>query len=129
MFRLVNVVLQPAATPKATLVFLMVLCATSQAQAQPRQVNDTAVRSCRFVSHVSGDSGYGKNLDWKGMARIVALRRAEKLGASDVVWDRFTPVGAFNGTAEGRAYVCDQFKTKTAEQENGAGADESLVKN
>ena len=95
------------------LVFITLLCTVTTAQALPRQVADAEVKSCRFISWVSGDSGYGKNNDWKGSAQQVALRQAERLGASDVVWERYTPTGSFNGMVDGKVYLCDsQAKTK-----------------
>jgi len=92
--------------PLAALAFFALACLAATAQAQPRESKDADLRSCRFLSRVSGDSGYGKNNGWQALAKYQALQRAENLGASDVVWDRLTPVGAFNGTAEARAYLC-----------------------
>lgn len=77
------------------------------AQAEPQQATEADVGACRFLSSVSGDSGYGKNSGWQSLAKHAALRRAGNLGASHVVWERFIPVGAFNGIAEAKAYTCD----------------------
>lgn len=91
----------------ATMVcgFMLEFCALT-ASAQPEVVSESAVDKCTFVGHVEGSSGYGKNLDWRGLAKHGALTKAQKLGASHVVWEQFTPVGAFNGNALGKAYSC-----------------------
>jgi hypothetical protein len=102
--------------PHAALGLVISLLVCSTAQAELRLVKESDVSACRFLSQVSGNSGYGKNNDWKGIAKYAALRQAEKLGASDIVVDRYTPVGAFNGQVEARAYVCGQATTKTAAQ-------------
>jgi hypothetical protein len=90
--------------PKVAAALLMLAC--SAAMAQPRFVKDTEVQPCRYLGRVSADSGYGKSMDWRGTAKYAAMRQAEKLGASDVVVDRYTPVGAFNGQVDARAYLC-----------------------
>ena len=94
-------------------VLLALVC--SNATAQPRLVKDTDVKPCRFIGRVSADSGYGKNYDWRGVAKYAALKRAEKLGASDIVVERYMPVGVFNGEVEARAYLCGGSPVKTAE--------------
>lgn len=76
------------------------------ALAQTQAAQDADVRECTYVSRVEGSSGYGKTANWKDFARHSALRRAEKMGATHVVWERFVPVGAFNGMAIGRSYAC-----------------------
>ncbi len=83
------------------------------AQAQPEQAKESEMGACRYLTRVSGDSGYGKNSGWQALAKYAALQRAEKLGASHVVWERFTPVGAFNGMAEAKAYVCEPHRAPT----------------
>ncbi len=93
-------------TSPKVVVFCCLLGLVTSAQALPREATLTDVIACRFLSRVSGDSGYGKNNDWKGAAKIAALKRAEGLGASDVVWGRYSPVGAFNGQVDGKVYVC-----------------------
>lgn len=105
---------------KAASFFILLSSMVATAQALPRQATDSDVKSCRFLSRVSGDSGYGKNNDWKGLAKYAALRRAEKLGASDVVWERFTPVGSFNGMADGKVYDCNSYVPTQASVANNA---------
>jgi hypothetical protein len=97
---------------------------SSVAQAQPRESSGPDVQSCRFLSRVSGDSGYGKNTGWQRIAKHQALQRAEKLGASDVVWERLTPTGAVNGIADARAYDCGTQRAASVAneaEEVGAG--------
>lgn len=89
-----------------TPVLLLSLINTSPLCAAPREAFEDEVRTCQFLSHVSGNSGYGERAGWTIIAKHAALRHAESIGASDVVWDRFAPVGIFNGIAEGRAYAC-----------------------
>lgn len=84
---------------------LLLLC-SGMAQAKPDEVTDEQVRGCSYLNRVEGSSGYGKNLDWKGIAKYSALSKARNLGASHIVWERFAPVGVFNGTATARAYSC-----------------------
>jgi len=122
--------LNPVSFPiLAVVAFFATSFIANPCQAQPRQVADKEVKSCHFIGPVSGDSGYGKKSDWQSFARDAALKRAVSLGASDVVWDRFTPVGSFNGLVVGRAYVCDQFRNKVAEQDENPSTNPNLVKN
>ncbi len=107
MLRFVNFSLDRPLRQAKTMIFLILACSAAGAYAQPREARDADMQSCRFISRVSGDSGYGKNSGWQGLARYAALRRAESLGATDIVWERFTPVGAFNGVAEAKAFACD----------------------
>jgi len=75
--------------------------------AQVQIAEESAVQNCTYLDEVEGSSGYGKNYNWQSLAKYSALSKAEKLGASHVVWGQFYPVGAFNGTAIGKAYSCD----------------------
>ncbi len=99
---------------KIALVLAILHFPAIHAQAAPRQATDAEIKSCRFVSWVSGDSGYGKNNDWKGIAKQEALRNAEKLGGSDVVWERFIPIGSFKGMVDGKVYDCGQTANSQA---------------
>jgi len=74
--------------------------------AKPDEVTEDRVQNCRYLDRVLGSSGYGKNQDWRGIAKAMAVRKAAGIGASHIVWDRISPVGVFNGTAEARAYSC-----------------------
>jgi len=70
-------------------------------------VRESAVGDCHFLGKVEGSSGYGKNTGWQPLAKASALHRAEKLGASHVVWEQMYPVGVYNGIAVARAYSCN----------------------
>lgn len=60
--------------------------------AQPLEVSAANVQNCRFVDRIEGSSGYGKKAEWQSFAKYSALTQAEKLGASHVVWEQFTPL-------------------------------------
>ncbi|NOT86147.1 MAG: hypothetical protein HOP02_15520 [Methylococcaceae bacterium] len=47
--------------------------------AQPQTLPSTAVATCDFIDTVEGSSGYGKNNDWKSIAKAVVLKRALKI--------------------------------------------------
>jgi len=74
--------------------------------AKPDEVSEDRVQTCRYLDRVQGSSGYGKNQDWRGIAKAVVVRKAAGIGASHIVWDRISQAGVFNGTAEARAYSC-----------------------
>jgi hypothetical protein len=74
--------------------------------AQVEVVDVGAIVNCRYLNDVEGSSGYGKNMNWQSLAKYSALNKAEELGASHVVWENFYPVGGFNGTVTGKAYIC-----------------------
>jgi len=78
---------------------------TSWAQPQVTEVSN--MQNCHYLDKVEGSSGYGKNFNWQSLAKYSALSRAEKLGASHVVWEQFYTVGAFNGIAVAKAYNCN----------------------
>lgn len=89
-------------------ILLCLFCAVLPAHAQtPVIVEMNGIQNCRFLDHVEGASGYGKNIDWRGLAKHFALRHAERLNASHVVLQRFIPIGSFNGFVIGSAYQCD----------------------
>lgn len=89
-----------------TIVFLLFGVSTTSV-AQPMEVSADNVQDCRYVDDIEASSGYGKKTDWQSLAKYSALAQAEKLGASHVVWDRFTTIGAFNGVVTGKAYKCN----------------------
>lgn len=76
------------------------------AYAIPDEVSAGAVERCQFLSDVKGNSGYGKNTGWQAIARKQALKKAEAIGATHLVWRDFRPIGAFNGEAIGQVYDC-----------------------
>lgn len=80
--------------------------ANGPVQAKPHVVSEADVRNCRYLSIVTGSSGYGKHIQWKSLAERAAERKAMDLGASHIVWSEFRPVGTFNGSVSAKAYVC-----------------------
>ena len=74
--------------------------------AVPDAVADEQVAHCLYLDKVTGGSGYGKPIAWMPLAKSSAEKKALRLGATHIVWDGFRPVGAFNGEATARAYVC-----------------------
>lgn len=70
--------------------------------AEIQAAEGSAIQNCQYMDKVEGSSGYGKNANWQSLAKSSALSRADKLGASHVVWEQLYPVGAFNGIAVAR---------------------------
>jgi hypothetical protein len=75
--------------------------------AQPKEATSVAVESCNYFDTIEGSSGYGKKFEWKSYAKLDAINKATEKGASHIVWERFTPVGAFNGVAVAKVYKCN----------------------
>jgi hypothetical protein len=75
--------------------------------AQPQEVQVSAIQNCHYLDKIEGNSGYGKNVNWHGLAKHSVLSQAEKLGTSHVVWEQLYAVGAFNGVAIAKAYNCN----------------------
>lgn len=73
----------------------------------PDEVDAAAVEKCQFLTHVKGNSGYGKNSGWQVIAKHHALKKAQETGATHLVWKDLRPLGAFNGEAIGQAYHCE----------------------
>lgn len=80
---------------------------TLASHAQPQETQAQMVTSCSYIETIEGNSGYGKQIDWRSIAKFKALEQANQLGASHVVWERLHPVGAFNGIAIAKAYKCN----------------------
>ena len=80
--------------------------APALSMAKPIETQESAVQNCQFLGKVEGSSGLGKNAGWQPLAKNSALVRADKMGASHVVWERLIPIGTFNGAAVARAYSC-----------------------
>ena len=93
-------------TMNLAFIFLL-LSIPLTAKAQPQVAEMASVQNCHYLNKVEGSSGYGKNNNWQSLAKHSALSRADQLGASHVVWDRFYAVGAFNGVVIANAYDCD----------------------
>ena len=96
------------ATPRFCAYALAMLAAfsASGAQALPHESHHDAVKSCHLLGHVHGSSKYGKHHNWRSLAKHRALEKAEKLGATHVVWHSIRPIGSFNGEVDGKAYAC-----------------------
>jgi len=95
-------------SPRSLTCALAVLASVTvgDAFALPHEAHHDAVKHCRFLGNVHGSSGYGKHHDWKYLAKHRALAKAEKLGASHVVWHSIRHTGSFNGVVDGKAYTC-----------------------
>jgi hypothetical protein len=90
------------------LIFIFILLSLPlPSKAQPQVTEMASVQNCHYLSKVEGSSGSGKNNNWQSLAKYSALSRADQLGASHVVWDRFYPVGSFNGIIIANAYDCN----------------------
>jgi hypothetical protein len=107
MFRLTTFKLNRDNLPKGLTAIFLLLSIPAVSLAQPLEVSAANVQNCHFVDRIEGTSGYGKKPEWQSLAKYSALTQAEKLGASHVVWERLTPIGAFNGTATAKAYNCN----------------------
>ena len=92
---------------KVVMAIALSVCFPSLSMATPSEVRESAVGDCHFLGKVEGSSGYGKNTGWQPLAKASALDRAEKLGASHVVWEQMYSVGVYNGIAVARAYSCN----------------------
>ena len=79
---------------------------TGQAAARPDEADAASVADCRFLGNVAGNSGYGKNLGWKPLAKASAEIKAGQLGATHIVFTNYRDIGSFNGEATGKAYIC-----------------------
>jgi fucose 4-O-acetylase-like acetyltransferase len=93
---------------KKAKIFVCFLCFipfAALSQTQESQASET--NNCHFLQIVEASSGYGKNMNWQSLAKYSALSKADKLGASHLVWERFYPIGAFNGIAVAKAYNCN----------------------
>ena len=95
---------------KKAKIFVYVICFIpfcALSQTQESQAAET--KNCHFLQIVEASSGYGKNMNWQSLAKYSALSKADKLGASHLVWERFYPIGAFNGiaVAKAKAYNCN----------------------
>ena len=74
--------------------------------AQPQETQNIAIQNCHYINRVEGFSGYGKNHNWEALAKYHALNRAEKLGATHIVWQDLYTNSGFSGTATAKAFNC-----------------------
>ncbi|MFO1419324.1 MAG: hypothetical protein U1E83_11750 [Methylotetracoccus sp.] len=99
----------PLLKARASLLAVGLCCAVSTmiSAAELREARESTVSECEFLGKVEGTSGYGKRMgSWEPVAKAQAMKRAAKLGATDVVWQQMVDVGVFNGRAIARAYRC-----------------------
>lgn len=98
-------------TPISAILTLSALMfsATTLAQEAPVEATSDAVEYCQSLGMVSGHSGYGKHggVHWERIAKGRALRKADSLGATHIVWESANPRGAFNGHVTGNIYECE----------------------
>jgi hypothetical protein len=87
----------------------LIFSATTLADESPVEATSDAVEYCESLGMVSGHSGYGKHggVHWERVAKGRALRKADNLGATHIVWESATPRGAFNGHVTGNIYECE----------------------
>lgn len=105
MFKLTTFQLNRDNLAKALAAIFLSLGISAVSLAQPLEVSASDVQNCHFVDTIEGSSGYGKKPEWQSFAKYSVLTQAEKLGASHVVWARFTPIGAFNGTVSAKEFI------------------------
>jgi hypothetical protein len=90
----------------ATATLILAVFLAGNVQAKPDEATEAAVQDCRYLTQVTGLSGYGKNSEWEALAKTSAERKAAVLGATHIVFTESRPVGAFNGEVTGKAYLC-----------------------
>jgi len=83
--------------------------ATTLADEPPVEATSDAVEYCESLGMVGGHSGYGKHggVHWEQIAKGRAVRKADSLGATHIVWENASPRGAFNGHVTGTIYECE----------------------
>jgi hypothetical protein len=64
------------------------------------------IGNCRFISAISASSGFGKQANWRQLCQQKMLQEAKDAGATHVVIENITTIGAFNGTIDASAYIC-----------------------
>jgi hypothetical protein len=88
------------------MVLVLTFSFPSMGITKPTESKFSEVSDCQSLGKVEGSSGYGKNWGWQPLAKAATFNRAEKLGASHIVVEKMTPVGAFNGFIVASAYNC-----------------------
>lgn len=88
---------------------LSALTFSARADELPVEATSDAVEYCESLGMVTGHSGYGKHggVHWEQIAKGRALRQADSLGATHIVWESARARGAFNGHVTGSAYECE----------------------
>ena len=86
---------------------ILLLSCPQTSSAKPIESSENDVKNCQYLKDIEGKSGYGKDYNWKANAKYFALKKAEEIGASHVVWKKFESVGAFNGVATAKTFQCN----------------------
>ena len=76
------------------------------ALAKPPEISEADASRCQLLGEVVGNSGYGKNPNWKPIAKTYAENKAESLGATHLGPITYRAMGSFNGEARSKAYLC-----------------------
>lgn len=87
-------------------LLILFFCFSSVSYAQVKEVSMSEVQTCHYLNMIEGTSDYGKKSNWLAVAKFSALVKAEKMGASHVVWDQIRPIGAFSGVIIAKGYQC-----------------------
>ncbi|MGZ5029321.1 MAG: hypothetical protein ACXWAT_01585 [Methylobacter sp.] len=87
-------------------IMLMACAAMTEHEPLPKISNAADVQKCRNLGNVDGESGYGKNTDWKDLAKHSALIRAKELGASHIVLGEYVTEDNEDGSVYAIAYLC-----------------------
>ncbi|MFZ9609158.1 MAG: hypothetical protein ACO294_00465 [Methylococcales bacterium] len=90
----------------SVIISLFLLSLPLMALAQPQEAQANAMQACSFLTRIDVSSGYGHYLNWKLKAKINTLARAEKIGATHIVWEHFFTPSSFTGMATAKAYKC-----------------------
>lgn len=89
----------------AVLTLLMGLL-MRDALSKPLEISEEEANRCKLLGDVVGNSGYGKNPNWKPIAKTYAENKAESLGATHTGPITYRALGSFNGEARTKAYAC-----------------------
>lgn len=88
------------------ILLLITLFLSASVHAKVDQIKPQDKATCQLLGEVTGDSGYGKNMNWQSIAKTEAERKATSLGATHVEWVSFQSIGSFNGKSTLKAYKC-----------------------
>ncbi|MDD5409953.1 MAG: hypothetical protein PHF31_00825 [Methylobacter sp.] len=72
----------------------------------PIITTSSEVGNCRFISAISASSGFGKQANWRQLCQHKMLQEAKDAGATHVVIENITTIGAYNGTIDASVYIC-----------------------
>ena len=89
------------------LLFLSCRSAPTEATSKIRDTDENHVKDCKMLGTVIGGSTLSGDIG-KRNAMTQALNRADKIGATDIVWINIS--GDFNtaASASARAYQCEE---------------------